>query len=140
MADLTHNAFDRWGELKIEGYIGGKLVITRVLSGRGVDAQLHVEPDDRELMGDGSDATRVLLKITDEYGNISQFASGAISFSVEGPGEVVGDNPLALMGGVAAVWLKAKQTAGTIRLTARHQYLGSKTIEVEVKGVEGEKV
>ena len=44
MADLTHNRFDRWGELKIEGYIGGKLAITRVLSGRGVDAELHVEP------------------------------------------------------------------------------------------------
>ena len=126
--------------MKIEGYIGGKLVSTRTLSGRGVDAQLLVEPDDRELMGDGSDATRVLLKVTDEYGNIRQFASGAIALTVEGPGEVVGENPLSMMGGVAAVWLKAKQTAGAVRLTARHQYLGSKTVVVVVMGVEGEKV
>ena len=38
--------------------------------------------------------------------------------SVEGPGEVVGENPFALDGGCGAVWLKAKEAAGTIRLTA----------------------
>jgi beta-galactosidase len=140
MADLTRNRFDRWGDLKIEGYIAGKLAITRTLSGRGVDAQLHVDPDDKELSGDGSDATRVLLKVTDDYGNIRQFASGAISLTVEGPGEIVGENPFSLMGGVGAVWLKAKQTAGVIRLTARHPYLGSKTVEVQVTAAEPEKI
>ena len=140
MADLSHCRFDRWGDLKIEGYIGGKLVATRTLSGRGADAQLHVDPDDRELSGDGSDATRVLLKVTDEYGNIRQFASGAIVLTVEGPGEIVGENPFGLMGGVGAVWLKAKQTAGVIRLTARHSYLGTRTVEVVVKAAEAEKL
>ena len=97
-------------------------------------------PDDRELFGDGSDATRVLLKVTDEHGNIRQFASGAVVFTVVGPGEIVGENPFGLMGGVGAVWLKAKEKAGVIRLTARHQYLGSKTVEVTVKGVDAEGV
>ena len=42
-----------WSDLRIEGYVGGKLVITRLMSGKGVDRQLLVEPDDLELVGDG---------------------------------------------------------------------------------------
>ena len=57
-----------WGDLKLEGYIGGKVVITRTLSGKGADRQLLIEPDDVELIGDGIDATRVVMRVTDEYG------------------------------------------------------------------------
>jgi len=75
-----------WGDLKIEGYIGGKVVITKRLSGKGVDQQFLVEPDDRELIGDGIDATRVVLKVTDEFGAVRPFANAAISLSLQGPG------------------------------------------------------
>ena len=133
LVDLTGCQFDRWGDLKIEGYLAGKLVITRTLSGKGVDAQLQVEPDDAELVGDGSDATRVVLRVTDEYGESRQFSSGPVSLTIEGPGEIIGENPFGLMGGVGAVWVKAKDTPGTIRLSARHPYLGAKTVKIRVR-------
>jgi len=122
-----------WGDLKIEGYIGGKVVITRMLSGKGVDQQLIVEPDDRELIGDGIDATRVVLKVTDEYGAVRPFANAAISLSVLGPAEIIGENPFALFGGVGAVWIKAKANPGLVKFTATHPTLGSKTLEIIVK-------
>ena len=122
-----------WGDLKIEGYIDGKVVVTKMMSGKGVDQQLIVEPDDRELIGDGIDATRVVLKVTDEYGAVRPFANAAISLNVQGPVEIVGENPFALFGGVGAVWLKTKTSAGLARLTATHQTLGSKTVEIAVK-------
>lgn len=122
-----------WGDLKIEGYIGGKVVITKTLSGKGVDQQLLIEPDDRELIGDGIDATRVVLKVTDEYGAVRPFANAAISLSLQGPGEIIGENPFALFGGVGAVWIRSKQTAGLVKLTATHPTLGSKTVEINVK-------
>ena len=122
-----------WGDLKIEGYIGGKLVVTKQMSGRGADRQLLVEPDDLELVGDGIDATRVVLRVTDEYGSVRPLANAAIALSVEGPGEIVGENPFSLFGGVGAVWIKTKEAAGTIKLTALHPRLGSKTIELRVK-------
>jgi beta-galactosidase len=133
LVDLTGCRFDRWGDLKIEGYLEGKLVITKTLSGKGADAQLLVEPDDAELVGDGSDSTRVVLRVTDEYGSPRQFSTGPVSLGIEGPGEIVGENPFALMGGVGAVWVKAKEAAGTVRLSARHPYLGVKTVEIQVK-------
>ena len=122
-----------WGDLKIEGYIGGKLVITKMMSGRGADRQLLVEPDDLELIGDGIDCTRIVLRVTDEYGAVRPLANAAIATTVEGPGEIIGENPFSLFGGVGAVWLKSKESAGLIRFTARHPKLGSKTVEVRAK-------
>ncbi len=133
LVDLSNCRFDRWGDLKIEGYLGGKLVATRIISGRGADAELRVEPDDGELAADGSDATRVVLRVTDEYGGARPYSSGSVSLSIDGPGEIVGENPFGLVGGVGAVWVKTKESPGIIRLTARHPYLGVKTIEIRIK-------
>ncbi len=119
-----------WGDMKIEGYIGGKKVITKMMSGRGADRQLLVEPDDQELLGDGIDTTRVVLKVTDEYGAVRPLAIAAIALSITGPGEIIGENPFSLSGGVGAVWIRTKQLAGPIRLTAQHPILGSKTVEI----------
>ncbi len=99
---------------------------------------LVVKPDDLELDGDGRDATRVVLAATDRFGNLRPFASGAIQVSVSGPGEIIGENPFSLSGGAGAVWVKAKEAAGTIRLEARHQYLGRKTVEIRVRKAEPE--
>jgi len=41
---------------------------------------------------------------------------------------------------VGAVWVRSKEAAGTIRLHARHQYLGDKMVEIRVKAAEAEQV
>lgn len=139
-ASLTNLPLNPWGDLKIEGYIAGKLAITKTYSGRGVDAQLHITPDDAELDGDGIDATRLVIQVTDEYGGPRQFSTAAVALNIEGPGEIVGENPFALVGGVGAVWIKSKEAAGTIRLTARHAILGQKTVEIQVRSALAERV
>jgi beta-galactosidase len=122
-----------WGDLRMDGYIGGQKVISKTLSGRGADRLFHVEPDDVELLGDGIDATRVVLRVTDEFGAVRPLANAAIALTIEGPGEIIGENPFSLFGGVGAVWIKTKEMAGTIRLTGKHPALGTKTIEIRVK-------
>jgi beta-galactosidase len=133
MVALTRLTFNSWGDLKIEGYIQGKLVATKMLSGDGTDDKLVVKPDDLELTGDGRDATRIVLAVTDKYDNLRPFATGAIALMVSGPGEIVGENPFSLAGGAGAVWLKSKEASGTIRLEASHQYLGKQSIEIRVR-------
>ena len=135
VANIRQGVNGPWGDLKLEGYIGGKLVITKMMTGRGADRQLLVEPDDVELLGDGIDATRVVLRVTDEYGAVRPLANAAITLTLEGPGEIIGENPFSLFGGVGAVWIRTKEVAGVIRLTAVHQKLGSKTIQLRVKSV-----
>ena len=140
MVDLGHMPQSPWGDVKIEGYLAGKLAKTLVLSGSAKDADLKVLADDTELSGDGRDATRVVLMVTDEYGNIRPFASAAIALSLTGPGELIGENPFVVAGGTGAVWVKAKEGSGAVHLTATHPYLGDRRVTIQVKPAEPESV
>jgi beta-galactosidase len=140
LVNLSDLPLDPWGDLRIDGYINGKIVISKTYSGKGIDSQLLVEPDDIALMGDGSDVTRVLLRVADEYGNTQQFASGVVTLTIDGPGEIIGENPYGLMGGAGAVWIKTRAEAGVIHLTAQHQYLPEKKISINVSATPAEMV
>ena len=128
----THPFHDPWGNLRIEGYLQGKQVIAKSYSGRGIDQQFSVLPDDTQLVGDGADTTRVVLRVSDEFGAIRSFANDAIQLEIEGPAEIIGDNPFTLVGGTGAVWVRAKEQAGRVRLTATHPILGKRQIEIEI--------
>jgi len=121
-----------WGDLRIEGYIQGKKVIEKSMSGKGVDTQFTATPDDSALKGDGADSTRVVLRVNDEFGAIRPFADDAIKFDLEGPAAIIGDNPFSLVGGTGAIWIRAKEEAGTARLTATHPRLGAQRIEIRI--------
>ena len=87
-------------------------------------------PDDRALTADGADTTRVVLRVTDEFGARRPYADDPIAFTLEGPAELIGDNPFSLIGGTGAVWIRAREQAGTLRLTAKHPRLGSQTVSI----------
>jgi beta-galactosidase len=131
VADLEKAVF-QWGDLRIEGYIQGKQVISKTLSGRGVDQKFTLLPDDTKLNADGADTTRVVLRVTDEFGAIRPFANDAIKFTLDGPAEIIGDNPFALIGGTGAIWIRAKEQPGTAKLTATHPYLSAQQLQFEI--------
>jgi beta-galactosidase len=126
--------------LRAEGYIGGKLVITRTLSGSGVDRKFLLLPDDKELAGDGADSTRVVLRVTDEFGAVRTYAEDPIAFTLEGPATLIGENPFSLVGGTGAIWIRAKEEPGTVRLTAKHPRLGEQTVEFTVSAAPKEEI
>jgi beta-galactosidase len=133
-------AVGNWGDLRIEGYLQGKQVISKTLSGRGIDQKLTLLPDDARLIADGADATRVVLRVTDEFGAIRPFANDAIKLKLEGPAEIIGDNPFALIGGTGAIWIRAKEQPGTVRLTATHPQLGAQEVRFEITAASPEVV
>ena len=128
MRELFHS----WGDLRIEGYIQGKLAITKNLSGKGVDAKFMLLPDDTELVADGADTTRLVLRVTDEFGAVRPFANDAIKFDLQGPAEIIGDNPFSLIGGTGAIWIRAKEQPGNARITAIHPRLGRQQVEISI--------
>ena len=91
-----------------------------------------LEPDDTELMGDGIDVTRVVFRVVDEFGNTQQFASGSLALTIDGPGEIIGENPFGLVGGAGAVWIKTKQSAGTSVSRRNINIWGRKSFEIQV--------
>jgi len=124
--------FHKWGDLRIEGYIQGKQVISKNLSGKGVDTKFKLLPDDTELFADGADSTRVVLRVTDEFGVVQPFANDAVKFELEGPAEIIGDNPFSLIGGTGAVWIRAQETTGRVQLKAIHPSLGTQQVEIQI--------
>jgi beta-galactosidase len=96
-------------------------------------------PDDTALVADGADATRVVLRVTDEFDNIRPYASDPIAFTLEGPAELIGDNPFSLVGGTGAVWIRTQLQPGTVQLTARHPRLGEQRVTFQLSPVEPEK-
>ncbi|WP_263349846.1 glycoside hydrolase family 2 protein [Acidicapsa acidisoli] len=123
---------DPWGDLRIEGYIQGKQVIAKRYSSKGIEQKFSLVADDLSLHGDGADTTRVVLAVTDEFGAICPFADDAIKLEVEGPAEIIGDNPFALVGGTGAIWIRAKEQAGIVHLRGHHPVLGQQEIQITV--------
>ena len=128
----AHDVRVGWDDLRIEGYIRGKKVISRSMSGKGIDQKFTLLPDDTALIADGADTTRVVLRVTDEFDAIRPFANDAIHFELTGPAQLIGDNPFSLIGGTGAVWIRAGEIPGKVRLTAHHPYLGAQHVEFEI--------
>ncbi len=130
-ADLGRLA-QNWGDLRIEGYLNGNQAIVKTLSGKGIDQKFVLLPDDTKLDADGADTTRVVLRVTDEFGAVRPFANDAVKFDLQGPAEIIGDNPFALVGGTGAIWIRAKEQPGNLRLTATHPLLGTQQVQIEL--------
>jgi len=121
-----------WGDLRMEGYIDGKKVIEKKMSGTGVDSKFTIASDDSSLTGDGADTTRVVLRVTDEFGAIRPFADDSIKLEIDGPAWIIGDNPFSLVGGTGAIWIRAKEQSGAVRLSATHPRLGTQELQLQV--------
>ena len=59
---------------------------------------------------------------------------------MDGPAEIVGDNPFSLIGGTGAIWVRTKQQAGTVTLHAKHPVLGEETVEFTLSEAPAETV
>jgi len=97
-----------------------------------VDTKFLLLPDDTRLLADGADSTRVVLRVTDEFGCVRPFASESIKFELQGPAQLIGDNPFSLVGGTGAVWVRAQEHSGKAILRAVHPYLGEQQVEIDI--------
>ena len=124
-------------ELRIDGFVGSKRVLSRAFSSDPSHDQLWLKADDGVLIADGSDATRLAFRAVDKFGAPRPFVSGEFSLGLSGPGVMVGDNPFRWddSGGAGAVWIKTVPgRTGRIKVTASHATLGKKSVEITVRG------
>ncbi|MGH3344316.1 MAG: glycoside hydrolase family 2 TIM barrel-domain containing protein [Carbonactinosporaceae bacterium] len=120
-------------ELRIDGFVGGRRVLSRRFSSNPSGDNLAVAVDDDELRADGIDATRVPFRAADRYGAPRPYPEGEVRIDVEGPGELVGDSPFAFAdaGGTGAVWIRTiRGVPGRIQVTMSHPRLGSPQVTI----------
>ena len=96
-------------DLRIDGYLGKNVVTSRQFSADPTADILYFQSDDTEIVADGQDATRVVVAARDRYGAPRPYVSDPVTFEIDGPGVLIGDNPLDFQatGGAAAVWVRS---------------------------------
>jgi beta-galactosidase len=123
-------------ELRIVGFLGTQRVLSRSFSDDPAHDQLWLKADDRALIADGADATRLVFRAVDKFGAPRPFVTGEVTLDLSGPGVIVGDNPFRWddSGGPGAVWIKTvPERAGRIKATATHAKLGSKAAQIAAR-------
>jgi len=114
-------------ELRIDGYLGPDLVASRSLAADPSGDVLSLVSDHAEIDGDGVDATRLEFRAVDRYGAPRPYVAGQVTFDVEGPAALIGDNPFdfAATGGAGAIWIRSRPgSPGTVTVRASHPGLG----------------
>ncbi len=125
-------------ELLIRGLVGGLQVAELRMSSDPSGDRLAMTADDAAISADGTDATRILFRAVDAYGNQRRYEVGEVTLDLAGPGILVGDNPFAFgeYGGLGAVWVRSQPgQAGTITVTATHADLGQAQVQVQSQPV-----
>ena len=120
-------------ELQIQGYVDGRQVAEIRMSSNPAHDALVMTVDDVTIRADGSDATRVVFRAVDAYGNQRRYLTGEVTLTLTGPATLIGDNPFAFgeYGGLGAVWIRSLAgQPGTITLGATVPQLGQAQIQV----------
>jgi beta-galactosidase len=122
-------------ELRIEGYLGDRMVATVRMAADTSGDHLALTADHSSIEADGSDATRITFRAVDAYGNHRPNATGEVALSITGPGVLVGDNPFPFgaYGGVGGAFVRSiPDQSGLVRVTAEHPALGRASVQVFV--------
>ena len=122
----------KWHALTLLGYLNGEHVVTKQIDNDGIPQRLHAMLDHDQLLADGSDTTRLSLRILDRYDNILPFQMQPVTLELEGPAILVGDNPHPMPGGRGAVFVRATREVGQVTITARTARLAPQTVTLQI--------
>lgn len=123
VTDLYTRYVGDWGGAstcyKFEAVKDGKVVKT-VVKEPMKKVSLQVVADRTSLTEANSyDVACVRIRAVDEHGNVLPFYNEPVQLSVEGEGELIGPDLIALSGGMSGIYVKTTGKSGTIRLTVR---------------------
>jgi len=129
--------YTAWGQsefhdLQLVGYIQGNPVKEQWVASNKLPTRLELVADTELLIADGSDMTRLNCRVTDQYGNRLPYAFTAVNFELEGPADLIGENPLTLVGGAAGVYIKAHHQTGEVIIRARADRLPDATMVLKI--------
>ena len=75
---------------------------------------------------------RIAVQVLDKYANVLPYQMRLVKFEIEGDARLIGENPIALLGGQAAVYLQAKKTSGIVKVRAYCEDLPVEEIEIHL--------
>src|SRR5690606_8022049 len=134
------------GTLKAVSRKDGKVVLEREVKTAGIASELSLTADRSTIYADGEDLSFITVGVMDENGVIVPRAADQISFTIDGPGKIVGvangdpTNHESFKGqthkafnGKCLVILQAGREKGNMVLTATAPGLKQSTINIQIK-------
>lgn len=128
-----------WFDGEFVGYHGDQEMARKRFAKDPVATELVVTPDDTELVANGQDVTRIVLKVVDQVGNLLPYLPESLKIEVTGPAQIIGPEQVTLIGGCLATWIKTTQEPGQIRVSVTPSTLSleGKSVDLVSKREEG---
>jgi len=140
--DLYTRYVGDWGgaatTYRFEAIKDGKIVKT--ISKKPMKTvKLQVTADRTELEeGTTYDVAAVRIRAVDECGNVLNYYQEPVSFSVEGPAELIGPNVITLHGGMGGTYLRTLGQSGDVVFTVSSGQTKTELLQFRVKGKQNE--
>ncbi|NLE25606.1 MAG: glycoside hydrolase family 2 protein [Clostridiaceae bacterium] len=106
----------KWEDGIITGYIGGKPVKEVRMARNPLPSKLMVAADDHTLTSGEKDATRVVVKLVDQYNRPLPFINAVVRLKISGNARIIGPEEIFLTGGSAGFWVESNGVAGEIKI------------------------
>jgi beta-galactosidase len=123
------------GKLEAKGFISGKEVVKTEVKTPAEPAKilLTVDLSGKELQAGKNDVVFVYASVTDADGTAISEDNRAITFTVEGDAELIGDNPRNAEAGISTILLMAGKTPGIVKIKASAEGLTAGELVVKAK-------
>lgn len=134
------------GKLEAKGYKSGKVIVKDIVETSAAPSQVALASNSYTLKADGCDVAVIQVAIKDAKGRVVPTADNLVTFSIEGPGKIIGTgngNPSShepdkanhrkAFNGYCLVLIQADMKAGEIRLKASADKLKGNDVLIKVK-------
>ena len=126
------------GELKAEGYIGGKKAAEQIVHTPTppVKIKLNADFSGKPLKADGADAIFVYASLVDKSGTVACLDNqSAVSFSITGPGKIIGPSTVKVRGGIAAILVQSNSLLpGAVKINATTSGMNAGSLVIVSQG------
>lgn len=95
-----------WGDLELVGYVDGTPVISKRYPKNPYVYKIDVQADHKKLYADRLDATRIVCKVVDQYGNLLPYLNQVLHIETEGDIEIIGPKTVSTIGGCIGFWVR----------------------------------
>ncbi|AUS04893.1 glycoside hydrolase family 2 TIM barrel-domain containing protein [Pseudotamlana carrageenivorans] len=124
------------GKLEAKGYMDDKVLVTHTRRTPQEAAKIEVVIDDGDLDVEANDIFLVHAQVTDIHGTVIPDFSEAVTFQVAGDAELIGENPVKCVAGIASILLKTSVSLDDIKVSAK---TSSPLLSMTNKGVNTKK-
>lgn len=118
------------GELRAEAFIHGKVCAEHTVKTAHEAKGLKLTVEDGVSEFNKGDIFFIYADVVDENGTTVSKADTLVHFTLDGPAELIGQNPIKAEAGIATILVKVTDDAGTIKITASAEGLDSHSVNL----------